>query len=71
MRRRAEDEKPVIRVPVVVEVVRIQLTLVVVPVEVRDVAIAVGVREYRTNFCANNDPEHCLFISLRAKKFQD
>ncbi len=46
MKRAAQDEEAVVRVPHVLEIVRVQLALVVVPVEVRDIAIAVGVREH-------------------------
>jgi len=65
MKRLAEDEEAVIRVPIVLEDVRVQVTLVAVPVEVRDIAMTVGVGEHVHVLCGSHQDHHGLNESLR------
>ena len=61
MKRIAETQETIVRVPVILEPVEVQIPLLAVPVEVRDVAVAVPVLPDQ---CAKYHLNHCPSITL-------
>lgn len=58
MKRLAEGEEPVVRIPVVLEPIEVQVTLAIVAIEIADVTVAVRVLPDRAKYLKYHPCHH-------------